>query len=108
MGLGVATAKAGLLKALAHPLRISIVEILEGKQMTAAQIAEHLGMDSATISSHLVEMKNIGFVQGSQERGGAYGLEGTLLKDLMQCVTLLTRRHLEKQTALLNRLEQKL
>ena len=45
---------AGMLKAIAHPVRISIVGCLEdGKKRTVTEIHKQLGIEQSTASHHL-------------------------------------------------------
>ena len=61
---------AGMLKSLAHPMRIAILNLLEGgKEMTVTEIHELLGMEQAAASHHLGILKGKGtlFTQGWKE-----------------------------------------
>ena len=45
---------ANMLKAIAHPIRISIVQCLEdGKMRTVSEIHKQLGIEQSTASHHL-------------------------------------------------------
>jgi len=48
-----------LLRAIAHPLRIMIIDLLkEGKQLTVTQIQKELHIEQAVASHHLIILKN--------------------------------------------------
>jgi DNA-binding transcriptional ArsR family regulator len=50
---------AELLRAVAHPLRIAIIDLLQdGKQLTVTQIQKELGVEQAVTSHHLIILKN--------------------------------------------------
>jgi DNA-binding transcriptional ArsR family regulator len=50
---------ADLLRAMAHPLRIAIIDLLaDGKQLTVTQIQKQLGVEQAVTSHHLIILKN--------------------------------------------------
>jgi DNA-binding transcriptional ArsR family regulator len=50
---------AELLRAVAHPLRIAIIDMLQdGKQLTVTQIQKQLGVEQAVTSHHLIILKN--------------------------------------------------
>src|SRR5687767_12691786 len=50
---------AELLRAMAHPLRIAIIGLLQdGKQLTVTQIQKSLGVEQAVTSHHLIILKN--------------------------------------------------
>lgn len=57
-----------LLKALAHPARIAIVEyLLKVQSCICGDIVNELPLAQATISQHLKELKNAGIIKGSVE-----------------------------------------
>ena len=59
---------ATLLKALAHPARIAILQrILASQTCICGDLVEELGLAQATISQHLKELKNAGIIQGTIE-----------------------------------------
>lgn len=59
---------ASLLKAIAHPARIAIIQyIINQKACICNDIVEELGLAQATISQHLKELKKIGLIQGTIE-----------------------------------------
>ncbi|TDH26891.1 ArsR family transcriptional regulator [Segetibacter sp. 3557_3] len=57
---------AVMLKALAHPARIAIIEYLVNAQTCiCGDLVEELGLAQATISQHLKELKNAGLIKGT-------------------------------------------
>ncbi len=59
---------AVMLKAIAHPIRISIVGFLEdGKMRTVTEIHKHLGIEQSTASHHLVILKDRGVLSSKRE-----------------------------------------
>jgi len=55
---------AGVLKILAHPHRLKIVEMLTVKpEAPVHEIVAHLGLPQATISQHLNQMRRAGLVK---------------------------------------------
>ncbi|MGK6351069.1 ArsR/SmtB family transcription factor [Parapedobacter sp. DT-150] len=57
---------AVLLKALAHPARIAILQhIMASNTCICGELVEELGLAQATISQHLKELKNAGLIQGT-------------------------------------------
>ena len=59
---------AGMLKALAHPARIAILEqLLKMETCVCGTLVNELGLAQATISQHLKELKNAGLIQGTIE-----------------------------------------
>jgi len=59
---------AVMLKAIAHPARIAILEhIIKTNACICGDLVEELGLAQATISQHLKELKNAGLIQGTIE-----------------------------------------
>ena len=57
-----------LLKALAHPARIAILQqIINAKACICGDLSTELGLAQPTISQHLKELKNAGLIQGTIE-----------------------------------------
>ena len=59
---------AVMLKALAHPARIAILqEIIKVNACICGDLVNELGLAQPTISQHLKELKNAGLIQGTIE-----------------------------------------
>lgn len=57
---------ARIAKALSHPARIAILEILLQRQAcVCGSLVEELPLSQATVSQHLKELKEAGLVQGT-------------------------------------------
>jgi len=55
-----------MVKALAHPARIAILQyLIKTNACICGSIVEELGLAQATISQHLKELKNAGLIQGT-------------------------------------------
>lgn len=55
-----------MLKAIAHPARIAILQYLVRKNAcVCGNLVEELGLAQATISQHLKELKQAGIIQGT-------------------------------------------
>lgn len=59
---------ATMLKAIAHPARIAILQhLIKANACICGDLVEELGLAQATISQHLKELKNVGLIQGTVE-----------------------------------------
>jgi DNA-binding transcriptional ArsR family regulator len=59
---------AGMMKALAHPARIAIIQyLIKSNTCVNGLLVEELGLAQPTISQHLKELKNAGLIQGTIE-----------------------------------------
>jgi DNA-binding transcriptional ArsR family regulator len=57
-----------MMKALAHPARIAIVqELIKVNTCICGDLVDELGLAQATISQHLKELKNAGLIKGTIE-----------------------------------------
>jgi DNA-binding transcriptional ArsR family regulator len=78
---------AEVLKAIAHPIRLQIVELLQAKEMCVGDIAEALGGKQAITSQQLNMMKAKGVL--SCRRDGAkvyYRIENRNVIKLLDCI----------------------
>lgn len=60
--------RSDVIKALAHPTRLFIIDFLAQGEKCVCEIVEQVGDDTSTISKHLLVMKNAGLVE-SEKRG---------------------------------------
>lgn len=60
--------RSEIIKALAHPTRLFIIDFLADGEKCVCEIVEQVGVDISTISKHLLVMKNAGLVE-SEKRG---------------------------------------
>ena len=57
---------AQMMKALAHPARIAIIQqLIKANACICGDLVEELGLAQATISQHLKELKNAGLIKGT-------------------------------------------
>jgi ArsR family transcriptional regulator len=70
-------ARAGVLKAIAHPARLFIVEELKKGERCVCELTAMIGSDISTVSRHLSVLKNAGII-GDDKRGNQvfYTLKG--------------------------------
>ena len=61
--------KANVLKAMAHPSRLCIVEDLAKRERCVCELTEMIGADMSTVSKHLTVLKQAGIV--AVEKRGA-------------------------------------
>jgi len=79
---------ASKLRAMAHPMRIAIIELLtEKKKLTVTEIYERLNMEQASASHHLNILKNKGLLES--KRNGKmifYSLKTSELANVIDCI----------------------
>lgn len=80
---------SNMLKAIAHPMRIAILNFLDsGKKLTVTEIHELLKIEQSTTSHHLGILKDKG-VLGSHREGKNtyYYLKHDKLSSIVECVS---------------------
>ena len=67
-----ATKRSETLKALGHPIRLRIVDLLAASEQCVGDIAKHLEVDSAIVSQQLKILRLSGLVQAERRNGHSY------------------------------------
>lgn len=79
---------AGRLRAIAHPMRIAIIDLLTyNKKMTVTEIYERLEIEQASASHHLNILKGKGLLES--KRNGKmifYSLKYEQLTEVVDCI----------------------
>jgi DNA-binding transcriptional ArsR family regulator len=77
-----------MLKAIAHPMRISIISLLEdGRRMTVTEIHEKLQLEQSTTSHHLGILKDKGVLSSKREgKNTYYFLRNQNLSKILDCI----------------------
>ncbi len=80
---------ANMLKAIAHPIRISIINYLEdGKKLTVTEIRELLNIEQSTTSHHLGILKDKGVLVSKREgKNTFYCLRNVNLSSIVECLS---------------------
>ena len=78
---------ASKLRAIAHPMRIAIIDLLHEKQLSVTEIYEKLDIEQASASHHLNILKNKG-VLASRRNGKKifYSLKNQTLTEIIECI----------------------
>ena len=79
---------AGMLKAIAHPMRIAILKHLDGgKQLTVTEIHALLGIEQSTTSHHLGILKDKGVLISKRDgKNTYYSIRNENLGNIIDCV----------------------
>ncbi len=80
---------ANMLKAIAHPVRISILSFLEdGQKLTVTQIHEKLNIEQSTTSHHLGILKDKGVLTSYRDgKNTYYFLRHEQLTSIIDCIS---------------------
>ena len=101
-------ARARIIKALAHPTRLFIVDELSRQERCVNELTEKIGADVSTVSKHLAVLKNVGILK--DERRGAqvyYSLKMPCVLSFFTCVETVMQCNVEESMSLLGRDEAK-
>ncbi len=91
-------ARARIIKALAHPSRLFIVDELSRKERCVAELTEMVGSDMSTVSKHLSVLKSAGIVD-DEKRGSQviYFLRVPCILKFFDCVGEVLKSVAEQQ-----------
>src|SRR5512136_1623220 len=80
---------ASMLKAIAHPLRIAILNQLgNGKKLTVTEIHELLKIEQSTASHHLGILKDKGVLASKRDgKNSYYFFKHENLTDILNCIS---------------------
>ena len=101
------TFKARFFKALAHPTRIRILEILVHRGRTVYELQEALTLEQATVSQQLAVLRNQGIVNAEKEGLSVrYSLRDPLVGELLEVARRIFNNHLVSTRELLRELQR--
>jgi ArsR family transcriptional regulator len=94
-------ARARVIKALAHPTRLALVDALSERERCVCELTKVAGADISTVSKHLSLLKAAGFVE-DRKRGLQvfYRLRCPCLTNFFGCVEAVLRASARRQAAL--------
>lgn len=96
-------ARAKIVKALAHPARLLMVdELAQNGERCVCELTELVGSDMSTVSRHLAQLKEAGILE-DEKRGKMiyYRLRVTCLTNFFACIESVIRCNIESQQDLL-------
>ena len=94
-------ARAAIIKAMAHPTRLFMVEELSRGERCVCELTEMVGADVSTVSKHLSVLKNVGIVQ-DDKRGSQvfYSLLVPCVLNFFSCVESVLESQAKAQAKL--------
>ena len=94
-------ARARIIKALAHPSRLLVVEELARRPRCVCELTRMVGADMSTVSKHLAILKAAGIVE-DQKRGTQvfYRLRCPCVVNFLGCVEAVLRSSARRASAL--------
>jgi DNA-binding transcriptional ArsR family regulator len=94
-------ARARIMKAMSHPTRLFMVDVLSKGEQSVRELTEMVGDDISTISKHLSVLKNTGIV-ADEKRGTQvfYTLRIPCVLRFFSCVESVLKANAKAQAAL--------
>ena len=98
-------ARARIIKALAHPARLLMVDELAKQPLCVCDLRKLVGSDLSTVSKHLSVLKNAGIV-ADEKRGSQvfYSLRCPCVVDFFACAEKVLKKTAKDQIAALSRM----
>lgn len=80
-------AKARIMKALAHPTRLFIVDELSRGERCVCELTDMIGVEMPTVSRHLSQLKSVGILE-DEKRGAQvfYRLRVPCVLNFFKCI----------------------
>ena len=94
--------QAEIAKAIAHPLRIAVVNFLKDGEQCVCDIAEHVGSERSNVSRHLSVMSNASLLE--YRKVGLkviYKLKTPCILDFFSCVSRVLKQQVQDNKLLL-------
>jgi DNA-binding transcriptional ArsR family regulator len=94
--------QANIIKALAHPTRLYIVEELSKGEQCVCVFTENVGVDMSTISKHLSILKNAGIISDMKKGHNVYySLKMPCVMKFFSCVQDVIRCNVDERKGIL-------
>jgi ArsR family transcriptional regulator len=94
--------QAEIAKAVAHPLRIAIIDFLKDGEQCVCDIAAYVGSERSNVSRHLSVMVKAGVLEYRKEGLKViYRLKCVCILDFFSCVTGVLRQQAKENEKLL-------
>jgi len=95
--------KADFLKALAHPARLQIVELLKSGEKNVGSIIKSLSIQQSSLSRHLTVLREAGILK-SRQQGTViyYDIEDHDIFHVLRPIAEMLRKKLKKTEAVLS------
>jgi len=99
--------KAAFFRALAHPVRIRILELLVKGEKSVQELQETLGLDQPMVSQQLAVLRSTNIVTGRKEGVSVrYTVRDPLIADLLSTARRIFNNHLVGTQDLLRQLQR--
>lgn len=92
-----AEVRARIIKAMAHPVRLMIIDVLKRGECPFSKLFQLFELDKSTVSKHLLVLKESGIVSSRKEgMDMIYRLDVPCITDFFSCVTAVIETKVKK------------
>lgn len=96
--------KAEVIKAVAHPLRVAVVDFLKDGEKCVCDIADHIGAERSNASRHLSVMLKAGVLRCRKEGLQVfYELRTPCILNFLNCATQTLKHNIQEESKVLAR-----
>ncbi|GAX89847.1 ArsR/SmtB family transcription factor [Effusibacillus lacus] len=107
MNLDVQQFKADFFKALGHPLRIRILELLSEGDKNVNELQTLIGSEGSAVSQQLAILRNKNIVYGTKEGNKVtYSLRDPMIKELLSVARQIFNNHLIDTISMLDKFNE--
>jgi ArsR family transcriptional regulator len=90
--------RAKIIKAMAHPVRLMMVDLLRTGEHSFSQLFDLFKLDKSTVSKHLLVLKEAGILSSRKDGTDMiYRLDVPCILDFFGCVTAVIESNVKKQ-----------
>lgn len=94
--------QADIAKAVAHPLRVAVIDFLKDGEKCVCEIAEHLGSERSNVSRHLGVMVGAGVLHCRKDGLKVfYALKTPCVAEFLACAARVVRHQAKENEKLL-------
>jgi len=90
--------RAKVVKAMAHPVRLMVIEFLKNGEHSFSEVFDLFKLDKSTVSKHLLVLKEAGIISSRKDGSDMiYKLEVPCILDFFTCVTAVIESNVKRQ-----------
>jgi len=92
-------ARARIAKALAHPTRLLLLDLLRQRERCVGDLTRLVDADQSTVSKHLAVLREVGLVAGRRDGSAVrYRVTCACLEGFFSCIESVMKENLKVQT----------
>jgi ArsR family transcriptional regulator len=96
--------QAEFCKAMAHPVRLEIIDRLKARELSVGELAEAVGVSQANLSQHLSVLRMRGVVRARREGNGVvYALANRKIVDACVLIREILTEQMDRRQAAIAR-----